>query len=386
MTNWKITSLKYFAIYSLILISLSIPIFSEVPYWPTKEWKVRKISLTTVQKKSLQAFESYSFPKDRNDETRAGVRTDGIVIIRDGYLIYEKYSKQYNKDKPHLAWSATKSFVNALYGIVVKEGLVNIDDPLAKHNKAFAKGEHKKITINHVLQFSSGIVWNEGYESSSLKSDVIAMLYTRGRKDMSTFVAQSEVGFPPGTRWKYSSGDTNILMGTLKGVVGEQNYPNYPWEKLFDPLGMKNVTWERDQSGTFVGSSYIYATPRDLAKFGYLYLQDGVWENKRIFPKGWVKYTTTVPPAFYKAVQEGRYKEEPSGAHWWLNAGIAEHGIPVPWPDAPKDVFVAEGHWGQYVFVIPSYNMVIARTGDDRDDSFKINDFLKLTIAAFSNK
>jgi CubicO group peptidase (beta-lactamase class C family) len=147
---------------------------------------------------------------------------------------------------------------------------------------------------------------------------------------------------------------------------------------LFDRIGMSRATWERDQAGTFVGSSYLYATPRDLAKFGYLYLHDGQWAGERILAEGWVDYTRTLAPAWSTMPLTEEDKEDNPGAHWWLNKGLPERQVPPPWPDAPADTFAALGHWGQSIFVIPSLDLVIVRTADDRDGTFKKNTLLKL--------
>ena len=234
---------------------------------------------------------------------------------------------------------------------------------------------HQYITLRHLLQMRPGLYWNEGYESSPLKSSVLAMLYTAGRKDMASFTAQQPMRYRPGTFWYYSSGNSNLLMAILRNAVTPQHYVRFIWKELFGKIGMKNVVWERDNSGTFVGSSYLYAPPRQLAKFGYLYLNDGIWKQERILPKGWVRFSSTVSPAD----PVGHY-----GAHWWLNAGRPSKGISKRWSHAPTDTICASGHWGQYIFVIPSLDLVIVRTGDDRDHSFNRDRLLELIIASIS--
>lgn len=225
---------------------------------------------------------------------------------------------------------------------------------------------------------SSGLFWDEGYESSPLKSLVIAMLYTRGRRDMGRFAAEQEVVHPPGQRFYYSSGTSNLLSLALRHALGDERYQTYFWDELYNILGMRHVTMERDMSGTFVASSYMYLPPRELAKFGFLYLNDGVWDKKRVLPEGWVKYTVTMASAYYTTPLTPTLAKDNPGAHWWLNLGIPERGVAPPWPRAPRDTFAAEGHWGQFLFVIPSLDLVIVRTGDDRDGSFDVNTFLGL--------
>jgi CubicO group peptidase (beta-lactamase class C family) len=240
----------------------------------------------------------------------------------------------------------------------------------------------RDITLDHLLRMSSGLAWNEGYEASPLNSSVIAMLYTWGRQDMATFTASMPLRHPAGTVWRYSSGTTNLLAGVLRKVVGDEGYRTYPWDRLLNRLGMDSVVWERDQSGTFVGSSYLYATPRDLARFGLLYMRDGVWKGERILPEGWVSYSTQLAPAYRTMPLSKEDQEDRPGAHWWLNVSVPERGLARAWPDAPEDCFAALGHWGQSIFVLPSQRVVIVRTGDDRDGSFDKNEFLKRVLAA----
>jgi CubicO group peptidase (beta-lactamase class C family) len=194
------------------------------------------------------------------------------------------------------------------------------------------------------------------------------MLYTRGRDDMGRFAAGHEVAHPPGSTWSYASGDSLMLMAALRDVVGPERYAEWPWTALFDPIGM-DATFERDASGTFVGSSYLFATPRDLARYGLLYLRDGVWQDRRLLPEGWAAQAGAPGPVpFY-------------GRHWWTNRTDA--GGERPWPDAPEDTIAGLGHWGQKLVVIPSRDLVIVRTGDDRDRSFDTNRFVRLVLDAF---
>ena len=144
---------------------------------------------------------------------------------------------------------------------------------------------------------------------------------------------------------------------------------------------MVDVVWERDNAGTFVGSSYVYTTPRDLAKFGFLFLHAGVWEGQRILPEGWVGYSTTIAPAYYQTRLKGQNRERPTyGAQWWLNQGIPEIGKVPFMPDVPEDTFMAKGHWGQYLYIIPSLNLIVTYTADNRDKTFDENHFLKSII------
>ncbi len=346
-------------------------------YWPTLGWKVKSPGEVGMNAGALKKAMSYAFARTGDEKDRKGIRTDGVVIIHKGYLVHEQYARKFNAKTSHLTWSASKSFVNALFGIAEHKGLLKRSDLASKYYKAMSSGVAGKVTVQHLLNMVSGLCWSEGYEASPLKSTVIKMLYTAGREDMARFAVQQGMCFLPATRWYYSSGTSNLLMGLLRNIVTPSKFEAFVWKELFDRIGMKDVTWERDGSGNFVGSSYLYAPPRQLAKFGYLYLNDGVWNGKRLFPKDWVSFSTTTP----KADPKGIY-----GAQWWLNTGRPKQGVSRRFPDAPADTFLASGHWGQYIFVIPSRDLVIVRVGDDRDKSFDRNTFLKLVLASLNTK
>lgn len=343
-------------------------------YWPTKAWKTKSLKDVGISKKALDQVVEYTFKRTGNDKDRKGIRTDGMVVIKDGYLVYEKYARGFSKDTPHLSWSVSKSFVNALYGIAIKQKRCALDESASKYNPALrVSANHTKITLRHLLNMTPGLHWYEGYEAGILKSSVIAMLYGRGRSDMGGFASQFYVKYTPGTHFYYSSGTTNLAVETLRQILKKKKMEDFIWGELFDRIGMKKITWQRDGKGNVVGSSYLYAPPRQLAKFGYLYLNDGTWAGKRILPKGWVRFTTTTP----KGDPKGRY-----GAQWWLNAGREDKGIPRRLPAAPRDLFMASGHWGQRIIVSPSHDLVVVLTADNRDKTFKLKTFAKLLMAA----
>ncbi len=351
-------------------------------YWPTRGWRVKRPEDVGMSPAKLKAMNEYAFTRVGPEAERTGIRTDGLVIIKNGYLVFEKYAGGFDKDRVHLTWSVSKSFTNALYGIAVKEGRLKVGDPAYKYYKALDRGEHRKITIDHLLRMSSGLYSNETYEASPLKSTVNAMLFTTGHKDMAAYAASQDFEAAPGEKWEYASPTPNLLMAMLKSVMNAAEYERYPWDRLFGVIGMGNAVWERDAAGTFVGSSYVYATPRDMAKFGYLFLNDGMWEGRRVLPEGWVRYSTTLAPAYLETELDAEDRGDANyGALWWLNMGVPEKGLPPVYPDAPRDMFMATGHWSQMIYVIPSLDMVIAYTGDTREKpSFDRNRFLKLII------
>jgi len=340
--------------------------------WPAADWTSRPAPPSAA----LSALENYAFPA-RDEASRAGVRTDALLVIHDGQLIYERYAAPTQSTTPHLTWSMAKSLLATTMGVAYGQGRFRLDAPVAEYYPPFAA--HPQVKIGHLLNWASGLDWQEGYEYAPLRSSVVAMLYTRGRSDMAAFTAAHEAAAEPGARFHYSSGDSNVLSAALKGMLGEAAYADYPWTALFEPLGIESAVWERDASGTFVGSSYAYMTARDLARVGLLMQRDGRWGERQLLPKAWVEFNRT-PFANYLA-QAGKADDAVPGGHWWLNAAVA--GARKPWVDAPGETFAALGHWGQGLYVLPRERLVIVRYADDRDGSFQHNQLLKLAQAAF---
>ena len=274
--------------------------------------------------------------------------THAVIAVYDGKIIAERYADGFDERSILMGWSMTKSITNALVGILVHEGKLSVNNPAPVAE--WQHDDRRKITINNLLQATSGLTWQESYfiptstfHNMFIKSD-----------DKGSYAAGMSLVNEPGQEWKYSSGSCNILSKIIRQTVGDDNYYKFPYEKLFFRIGMNNTLLEPDASGTFVGSSYCYGTARDWARFGLLYLNDGVWNGERILPEGWVKYSTT--PA--SADQKGKY-----GALWWLNHGPENEPSKRLFPDLPGDMYMAEGFESQYVMVIPSNKLVIVRLG-----------------------
>ena len=291
------------------------------------------------------------FNQDGNLSTK---QTTSIIVIHRDTLIAERYAPPFTRDMAQLGWSMTKSWMNAFAGILVKDGLISIEKD---HLFPEWKNDHRKdIKLKHLLNMVSGLEWNEDYATVS---DATRMLYYS--EDVSSIALSKPLTFEPGIEWYYSSGTTNLLSRYYRNVLGnESTYLTFLKQRLFDKLNMSSAFIETDESGTMIGSSYGYATPRDWAKFGLLYLHDGLWQGQRILPEGWVDYSKTVVDG-----SKGKY-----GAQFWLN----QNG--VQYPDAPHDMIIADGFLGQYVFVIPSYDVVIVRMGTGQA-GFDENMFLK---------
>ena len=276
-------------------------------------------------------------------------RTNAVVVLHRGKLVAEKYAPGMSADTPQIGWSMAKSVMSALAGILVQRGRLRVDAPVPVPE--WAGDERRTITLDHLLRMSSGLEFDESM--SSANADVMRMLF--GTEDASGFALAKWLSSPPGTTWRYSSGTTNIVARVLRNVLqNDDEYLDLPQRALFEPIGMKGATLEADGSGTFVGSSFMYATARDWARFGQLYLQDGMWSGERVLPAGWVAYTTSPAPA------------DPLkgyGAHFWLDVPDGYRG---PECRLPLGTFHAAGHEGQFVTIVPSREAVIVRLGRTR--------------------
>jgi CubicO group peptidase (beta-lactamase class C family) len=247
----------------------------------------------------------------------------------------------------------TKSVFNALVGVAVKEGKLAVNEPVRVSQWSTPGDLRARISVNDLLHMSSGLAFNES--QAGLSSDVLQMLFRE--PNMASFAANKSAEVTPGSRWRYSSGAVMVLSRVLRDALGDETYGEFPRVALFDPLGMTHAVIETDASGNFVASSYMYATAREWARFGQLYLRDGVWKGQRILPEGWVTYTRTPAPAAPPSTY---------GALFWLSTPAEYRGRRAT---VPTDAFHAVGHEGQFVTIIPSEDVVIVRLGRTRRPS-----------------
>ena len=351
---------------STMLISFSV--LAQTPQYPEEEWLTSTPEEQGFNTQKLDVAFQFAFSEKEPH------RTDTLLVIRNGKLIKEQYSDGAQAETLHRIWSCTKSFVGALFGITINKRLLTLDTTIASYYPEI----DKRVTVENMLMMSSGLDWNEGYEGNPLRSQVIRMLYTDGYKDMATFVSRRNQIYRPGTHFQYSSGETNLLMGFLRDVVGNEKYENYPWVELFDPLKIKNVTWQRDQKGTYIGSSYLFMRARDFAKLGYLYLHQGKWKETQLIEPDYIKKSIQPNPAFLNTKMEGEWNRHSYGMHWWLNVDLSEKNETRIYPDVPNDAYFALGHHGQTLAVIPSLNLIIVRYGSDKKQNIDRNKLVSL--------
>jgi CubicO group peptidase (beta-lactamase class C family) len=297
-------------------------------------------------------------------------QTLAVYALHRGKTLAEIYAPGIKRDTPLPGWSMAKSVVNALVGILVKEGRLKLHDPLPTQLWQGKRDGRSAISMHHLLQMSSGLPWTERYWWSS---DVTRMLFTS--EDVSQGITAKPYRMPPGDSWQYASGTTNVISKALRQLLGEA-YHDFPYQHLFAPLGMHSALMETDACGNFVGSSYMLGSAADWAKLGLLYAQDGIWKGKRILPEGWVKYSTT--PAASAPQRE-------YGAHFWLNLGTAGRPETRKMPDVPGEVFYASGFGGQRIFIVPSQDLVIVRLGAAHFREPDFNALLSQLLADFSS-
>jgi CubicO group peptidase (beta-lactamase class C family) len=289
--------------------------------------------------------------------------------LYDGKLVAEKYASGFDEHTKMYGWSMAKSFTAALIGILVKQGKLNIKQPAPVAEWRDAKDTRHNITIEQLLQQTSGLNFEEKYTKAT---DVTNMLYKEG--DMAAFAANHPLANEPGTVFNYSGGNTNILSRLVRNTVGEDQYASYPAMALFNKIGMYNTLFEPDASGTFVGSSYIQATARDYARFGLFYYNDGIWNGERLLPEGWVKQSS---------IAAACNKLNNYGYQFWLN-GQPKDSTHRIFPDVPGDMLYCDGYAYQAIYIIPSKKLVVVRLGLTLDRSFNQNDFLKSIIECLS--
>jgi CubicO group peptidase (beta-lactamase class C family) len=300
--------------------------------------------------------------------------TRAVLVVHDGRIVAERYGEGISKDTPLLSWSMAKSFANALVGILVKQGKLAVKDPAPVPEWSAPADPRHAITLDQLLRMSSGLEWFEDYTEHPI-SDVNRMLMLE--PDMGAYAASKPLAARPGSRWSYSSGTTNIVSRILRDAVGgREAFWAFPRRELFDRIGMRSAVWGVDAAGVFVGSSYLYATARDYARFGLLCLADGVWGGERILPEGWIEYSTTPAPA----APLGQY-----GAFFWLNRGAAGNPAMRPYPGLPSDLFQALGFQGQSIIMVPSRRVVVVRLGMTYDDNWGMPKFLAEVLAAIGN-
>lgn len=296
-----------------------------------------------IEQQKLQSVVENAF----NQSGEKTKRTRAIVVLYKDHLIAEKYAPGFDKNSKILGWSMTKSITGTYFGILQHQHKIDINK--AAPIKEWQNDDRQKITLNDLLHMNSGLEWEENYEKIC---DATQMLFKS--RDMSRVQLEKPLIGKPNQSWNYSSGTTNLLSGILrKQFESHQQYLDFWYSSLLDKIGMYSAVVETDMAGNFVGSSYGWATARDWAKFGLLYLHQGNWNGEQIFDKNWAKYVST--PTL---TSKGNY-----GAQFWLNAG-------GKFPDVPREMYYCSGFQGQMVAIFPQHDLVVVRMGTSEDFDF----------------
>jgi CubicO group peptidase (beta-lactamase class C family) len=322
--------------------------------WPTIDWPEGELSAQVAPRLGELLDQMF-------DDSGPLASTFAVVIVHRGRVVAERYQGALAADlplpapvtryTPLISWSMAKSMLHATVGLLVGDGLLDLDERAAVPEWASPDDPRHQITLRQLLAMRDGLDFVEDYVDDKI-SDVIEMLYGSGTADMAHFAADRDLNAKPGERFSYSSGTSNIISGVVARAVGPgEEYRTFLEHRLFGPTGMTSATPSFDAAGTWVGSSYVHATARDFAKFGLLYLRDGMWDGRRLLPKGWVDYARTmlsVDP-----------DSGPYGAHWWGESGDT------------YGTFRCSGYEGQSIVVCPSCDLVAVRLGKTSSEHYR---------------
>ncbi len=321
----------------------------------------------SVDREKIKKAVAIAFEEPGPDTKR---NTQAIVVVLGNQIIAEHYAQGFTKETPLLGWSMAKSVTNILTGILVKDNLLDIHAQAPVDDWKTPGDPRNEITLDMMLRMSTGLEFEEVYGPFK---DATNMLYAS--RSMADFAAAKPLKYAPDTHWSYASGTTNMIARIVKDKVGGSlaDFSRFSRERLFNKIKAYSAVIEPDASGSFVGSSYMFATARDWARFGLFLKNEGVWEDERLLPDGWVAYSTQPTPG----APMGKY-----GAQFWLNAGDRENPKNRKFPSLPRDLYYCGGFNGQIVAVIPSWNVVVVRLGVTHDDSWNHETFIGQVLAA----
>lgn len=334
--------------------------------WPRGE-RLPKEPATGVDHAALQAALARAFV---DPPGKPAIHTRAVVVVHRGRLVAERYADGVHQDTPLPGWSMSKTLLHALLGVRVQQGKLDPKAPLPIPSWRDASDGHEKIALTDLLAMRSGLAWREDYDDPD--SDALRMLFRTG--DSAAVYAAMPVAEAPGARFVYSSGASNLLAYVLRrSFADDRDYWAFPRHHLFSQLGMRTAVLEADASGTFVASSFGFASARDWARLGMLYCDDGMADGERLLPKGWVAAASTAP-----GNGDGRY-----GLHLWLDRDPDGDGPRRrEWPDLPEDVMHMDGHEGQYVVVFPRQQLVVVRLGCTKNGGFDLHALLHSVLTA----
>ncbi len=286
---------------------------------------------------------------------RGGVPdTRAVLVVRGGEIVAERYAEDFGPETRFHSWSMGKSVVQCLVGILVREGRLEVDAPAPVPAWDGPDDPRARLTLRHLLHMTTGLDNADG--GADPAAFVGRLLFGPLARDMAGAAADVPLLHDPGTHWAYSTGTSAILGGIVSRLTGPDRGSTRRWmeRELLEPLGIRSLVAEFDEHQQLVGGSHVWATARDWARLGLLYLRDGVWDGRPILPGGWVDFTRARAPA----ENNGTY-----GAHFWLNRKPREDQF-QPLPGAPESAFQMSGNGGQYVALVPDRDLVVVRLGE----------------------
>jgi|GEM_PF-2065545 len=336
--------------------------------------------------------------EEQSDMTK-GLQTDQVMIAKDNTTVFAWVDGSYTLSAPHSMWSGSKSITATIVGAAIQKGDLSLTRSLSdffpqKFSDPVQQNRYNAITIENLLNMSAGFVWDEEYESDPVSSVFLRMLYLEGRQNMAAFARAQPLEIEPGKKWNYSGGNSSILMSILRKIYGNTDFPN---KLVFDKLGLKSAFYEKDGTGTPVGSTYAYLNPEEMTKIGQFYLQNGNWNGEQILPLNWMAAAKTVAAPLTRIDNasdldyvraEGVY----SNRGFWLNQDIPtvhrkdqpEDFMHHEFVHSPPDLFFTAGHYGQMILMLPSQNIVIAITGHNSEYWSKIDRLVSSTLACLA--
>ena len=299
----------------------------------------------------LRAALDRAFEESPNRRRR---NTHAVVVMQRERIVAERYADGIGVDTPLAGWSATKSATNALLGILVRQGRLDMHAPAPIAAWSDPADPRHAITPDQMLRMNSGLDAGQSLHDVSAFDPAARMLFVE--PDMAAFAASRPLAHAPGTHWNYADPNTLLLSRIVRDLAGgsPESTRAFIQRELFDKLGMQHATLEFDASGTPIGSSHLWASARDWARLGLLYLNDGMVGGERLLPEGWVAYSATqTPGAEYVGY----------GAGFWTNRGGGYGASYRTAAGMPADAFMARGSYGQYVVIVPSRQLVVVRLG-----------------------
>ena len=323
---------------------------AEIP-WPDGDLTAQTALPPDVDATALQAASDWSFDRESAEQV-----TLSLLIVHRGEIVHERYAEGVDRTTRTRTWSTAKSIASTLIGMLVDEGKLSLDAPLGfdflpdfpAEAAAPEADPRSAITLRHVLNMSSGLqtVDNGGLEYAVGSG----MSYWAGASSVEGARRRALIR-EPGTNWDYENYDTLLAVYAMKRALGsEKKYHEFPRRRLLDPIGMRNTLLSTDRFGDFILSSQVYTNARDLARFGLLYLQNGLWNGERLLSEDWIEFVRTPAPATHN---RGNFY----GGQFWL--------VPDERTDAPRDAYSTAGNRGQFAVVVPSHDLVIVRRGLD---------------------